>query len=303
MAYKSFRLGGLKLSLNADRTAAGVSLSFSGPSWDGIVNRLRGPRRIKADGAGQAETAPQPERTPGTLAEEVAGITWYHTIELAPGLRTPGQFDHQPLLPHYRLPERLDGQRVLDVATFDGFWAFEFERRGAREVVALDLDRPAELDWPPKRLAEATPQQLAVRFGRGFALAQRELKSAVRRVGCNVYDLRPESFGMFDIVHAGDFLLHINSPVRALQNIAAVCSDHALISEVYFPQLEHHGSAPLVEYRGAAADVTWWHFSLPALERMVLDAGFRRVEVLSRFKYGPRGMPQTMHHAVLRASK
>ncbi len=40
--------------------------------------------------------------------------------------------------------------RVLDVGTWDGFWAFEMERRGA-DVVALDVEHESEYDWPPRR--------------------------------------------------------------------------------------------------------------------------------------------------------
>ena len=203
----------------------------------------------------------------------------------------------------YRLPESVAGLRVLDVATFDGFWAFEFERRGAREVLALDLDKPVELDFPPKRLAQATAQDREKKFGRGFEIAKSALQSRVERVTCSVYDLDCGRFGMFDIVHAGDFLVHLHSPVRALQNIAAVCSGHAIISEVYSPDLDRPGADRLIEYRGGAQDVTWWRFSLAALEQMVLDAGFSRVEILARFKYGPRGRPRTMHHVVMRAFK
>jgi tRNA (mo5U34)-methyltransferase len=203
----------------------------------------------------------------------------------------------------YRLPESVAGLRVLDVATFDGFWAFEFERRGAGEVLALDLDKPVELDFPPKLLAQATAQDREKKFGRGFEIAKSALQSRVQRVTCSVYDLDCSKFGMFDIVHTGDFLVHLHSPVRALQNIAAVCRGHAIISEVYSPDLDRPGADRLIEYRGGAQDVSWWRFSLAALEQMVLDAGFSRVETLARFKYGPRGRPRTMNHVVLRAFK
>jgi hypothetical protein len=52
------------------------------------------------------------------------------------------------VLHHYPIPEDLSGKRCLDVATMDGFWAFEMERRGAASVTALDLEDPDELDWP-----------------------------------------------------------------------------------------------------------------------------------------------------------
>ena len=43
-----------------------------------------------------------------------------------------GEYDHRELVPHYGVPDDLAGQSCLDVGTADGFWAFEFERRGAR---------------------------------------------------------------------------------------------------------------------------------------------------------------------------
>src|SRR5215212_6968797 len=78
------------------------------------------------------------------------GMGWYHTIELAPGQETEGMFDLRPFVDRYGLPESLEGKRCLDVGTWDGFWAFEIERRGG-EVVGIDLDDERLLDWPPRR--------------------------------------------------------------------------------------------------------------------------------------------------------
>ena len=43
---------------------------------------------------------------------------------------TEGMFDLRPVVDRYGLPARMDGMRALDVGTWDGFWAFEMERRG-----------------------------------------------------------------------------------------------------------------------------------------------------------------------------
>lgn len=59
------------------------------------------------------------------LAERVSELEWYHTLELEPGLVTKGVFDLRLHVSRYGLPERMDGMRVLEVGTFDGFWAFE----------------------------------------------------------------------------------------------------------------------------------------------------------------------------------
>ena len=44
---------------------------------------------------------------------------------------TPGQHDLTPMLPHYGLPDDMAGLSVLDIGPAHGFFAFEFERRGA----------------------------------------------------------------------------------------------------------------------------------------------------------------------------
>src|SRR5919201_1823078 len=80
------------------------------------------------------------------LAREVESTWWYHTIELAPGVETPGYYDLRGILGDVPLPASLEGKRCLDVGTFDGFWAFEMERRAIgssverRELSVHDLD-------------------------------------------------------------------------------------------------------------------------------------------------------------------
>src|SRR3954464_2618660 len=104
------------------------------------------------------------------------------TIELAPGVVTPGRADWRHVR-GYVLPGDLRGRRALDVGTFDGFWAFELERRGA-EVVAIDVGAVDEAQWPPlqrERLRERA-RGWDIELGRGFALASEALGSRARRV-------------------------------------------------------------------------------------------------------------------------
>jgi tRNA (mo5U34)-methyltransferase len=66
--------------------------------------------------------------------------TWYHRIELAPGLVTPGVHDSQSglrILDGLGLPRDCSGLRVLDIGCRDGYFAFELGRRKAT-VVGLD---------------------------------------------------------------------------------------------------------------------------------------------------------------------
>jgi tRNA (mo5U34)-methyltransferase len=75
------------------------------------------------------------------LREEIAKFSyWYHRIELAPGVVTPG-FHLEALWEHLRsVRDKVDyrGKVVLDIASFDGMFAFEAEKKGARLIVATD---------------------------------------------------------------------------------------------------------------------------------------------------------------------
>ena len=67
---------------------------------------------------------------------------WFHTFALnrAAGLYTPGVArDHRYRIP--ALPACFDGLCVLDVGTFDGFYAFLAEARGAQRVIAIDNEQ------------------------------------------------------------------------------------------------------------------------------------------------------------------
>src|ERR1041384_7819399 len=70
---------------------------------------------------------------------------WWHTIDVGPNLVTPGAWDIRHLPAQIPWPDSLAGKRCLDVGTMDGFWAFEMERRGAGEVLAIDV-RDSEKD-------------------------------------------------------------------------------------------------------------------------------------------------------------
>ena len=290
MASRTLRLGPLQASLFGTPRRLGLELSFRlGDAPPMAWNRAPAP------------PAPVPDGAAADLAARVASVEWYHTIELAPGVVTPGVFDHRPLLPLYQLPERLDGMRVLDVATFDGFWAFEFERRGAAEVVAIDVPSLGDVDLPPRRRAAMTEAELAIPMGQGFEIAREALGSRVRRERMNVYDLSPERLGTFDLVHLGDVLLHLRDPLKALWNLRRMTRGTALVSDVFNPDLDRHPEVALLEYHRGRGDTVWWRIGANTLRAMLEDAGFENVEEVTRFRYGGRGQPARMWHAVFRA--
>jgi tRNA (mo5U34)-methyltransferase len=133
---------------------------------------------------------------------------WYHRIEVAPGVVTPGVNDSQMVLEALQLPESLEGMRVLDIGARDGFFSFECERRGAAEVVAIDYLTPEETGFP---------------IARELVGSQVELRQA------NVYDLSPEEFGSFDLVLFLGVLYHLRDPMLALDRIAEISTGQVIV--------------------------------------------------------------------------
>ena len=208
---------------------------------------------------------------------------WYHSIELPDGTVTPGSFDLRPTAPVVPLPERLDGLRCLDVGTWDGFWAFEMERRGAAEVVAIDIDDPDGWDWPPRERLSARRGGLAVlsaakRPGAGFAFAAAALGSSARRVERSVYELDPDVDGRFDVVFLGSLLLHLRDPVAALDRVRSVCGGQAVIADAVeaIPSWLRPNT-PVARLEGEERP-WWWQPNRAALHQMVRSAGFEIVE-------------------------
>ena len=229
------------------------------------------------------------------LAEDVLAIEWYHTLELAPGVITPGWFDLRPVVHDVGLPRSLEGKRCLDVGTFDGFWAFEMERRGAAEVVAVDVLDPAKWDWPAGS-DDAAREEIGRRkgSGRGFAIARDALGSSVVRHETSVYDVSPADLGMFDFVYAGSLLLHLRDPIGALRAMRSVCSGSAVLVDAVDLALSIlPGDRPLASLDGRGRP-WWWKPNVAALVRMAEAAGFEVVGAPRRL-FLPPGAGQPKH--------
>ena len=218
---------------------------------------------------------------------------WYHSIELGPGEVTPGWFDTRAAAAKVPLPDDLTGKRCLDVGTWDGFWAFEMERRGASEVIAIDIDDPDAWDWPPRERLETERHALAVLDavkgrGEGFRTAHERLGSRVERQNLSVYDLDPTKLGHFDVVFLGSLLLHLRDPVLALERLRSVCADIAVVADTVelIPTLRYPRK-PVVRLEGLDRP-WWWQPNRAALLRMIESAGFT-IETATQVYFVPLG--------------
>jgi tRNA (mo5U34)-methyltransferase len=210
-----------------------------------------------------------------TLAANAAQIAWWHGgMELGDGVVTKGpSMPAKDLLPRLNLPADLTGKTVLDIGTWDGFMAFECERRGAKKVVAVDSYvwdvANAALPWSTGRA--------------GFDLAHAAYASKVEAVECEVLDLSPDALGTFDIVLFLGVLYHMRHPLLALERVAAMTAD-LLIVESHV--ITDKANTPLMRfYPGDELNkdgTNWWGPNACCIEAMLCDVGFAHVQIVSQ---------------------
>ena len=211
--------------------------------------------------------------------EDALRREWYHCIELAPGVVTPGWYDPRPIVDRLPIPGSLAGARCLDVGTFDGFWAFEMERRGAAEVVAVDVLTPEAWDWP----AGSSPETIGAlarrqEGGRGFEIAREALGSGVVRHDLSVYELAREEIGEFDFVYLGSLLIHLRDPIRALERVRSVCRGRLLVVDAIDWWLTLRMPRTAAARLDGMGRPWWWKPNRAGLARMLHASGFRLVQ-------------------------
>ena len=143
---------------------------------------------------------------------------WFHQIDLGNGIITPGPDRSHDKLVGVGFPDDLTGKTVLDVGTFNGYYAFEAEKRGASRVVAAD-----EFIW------RRDPRTRAA-----FDFAHNVLDSKVEAVTVTIEDMTPELIGTFDLVLFMGIIYHAEDPMRYLR----IC--HALTAPGGTAIIESH---------------------------------------------------------------
>ena len=228
-------------------------------------------------------------RTPQQIADlqrRVAEIqSWYHQIDLGDGVVTPGHFRMADYLGHYHLPARMDGLRVLDVGASTGFFAYEFERRGAAEVVAVELPSWADHDWTPRYRREYQQKHAGERANidrevmrDGFTVVGQALGSKrVKRIWKTIYDLRASELGTFDVVFSGAMLMHVRDPVLGIQRMRECCKPEGRLI-VSISTSMPDAVEPVARFVGEWDQCNWWQMSPPCLDAVLRCCDFTTIE-------------------------
>jgi tRNA (mo5U34)-methyltransferase len=216
-----------------------------------------------------------------TLQNRVDEIDWFHSMNIAPGVRSKGHYDPSIHFDRAQFPTNLTGKSVLDIGAWDGFYSFEAERRGASRVLATDSWAWQGRSPLPFREGDPTP-----RFGskRGFDLVHEVRDSKVESMEIDVMDLSPEKVGTFDVVCFLGVLYHLPHMFLAIEKVASVCDGLLILETQTDMLLSRRPSAafyPGDDLRGDESN--WWAPNLPGLSGMLRAAGFTDIE----FKWAP----------------
>ena len=222
-----------------------------------------------------------------SLKRRIAEIqSWYHRIDLGDGIETPGPLRMADFLGWYHFPERLDGQRVLDVGASNGFFAYEFERRGAEEVIALELPTWGDHDWTPRyrreymRLSSSREREHidSAVIDDGFAIVGEALGSTrVRRIRRTIYDLDASELGQFDLVFSGAMLMHVRDPILGIQRMRECCKPTGRLI-VSVSTFRTDAQEPIARFVGQWDQCNWWQMSPSAMRAVLTCCDFDRIE-------------------------
>jgi len=198
---------------------------------------------------------------------------WFHKIEVLPGYYSGGWNDPSTeKLPFYGLPQDLTGMRVLDIGCAEGFFSFEAERRGAREVIGID----------------SFPESI-----RRFNIVKTARQSNAVAFLMNVYDLAPKRLGTFDLVLFYGVFYHLRHPQYAMERVRSVCTGDLLFQTHTWEEEAIRGT-PWARfyphgYHASGKDYsTWdgtvfWLFNGACCVAMLDHVGFTNIKIISDY--------------------
>ena len=164
----------------------------------------------------------------------------------------------------------LNGKSVLDIGSWDGLHAFLAESMGASKVLATDVWEGGTDSDNPDWWADAHGNgDLAIRT------AKKLRESSVDHQHLSVYDLSDADIGPFDYTLFPSVLYHLKHPFMALEEVAAVTEECAIIETKTAP-LNVSG----MKFYGGEG-TPWWNPNREGLQDMVESAGFNRVEIVA----------------------
>jgi tRNA (mo5U34)-methyltransferase len=221
------------------------------------------------------------EADPGAARRVLERVPlWFHTFALnrEHGLYTPGiARDHRYRVPF--LPASFAGQRVLDVGTFDGFYAYLAEHRGAARVLAVDNEQ--YVAWIKARWG------VELRGGEGFRAIGELFDSSVEYRRGDALALA-DTGERFDVVFCFGILHRVENPLGLLRRLGGLLAPGGnVLVETYGMSDDGRVDQHMIEVMQsgevyAGDDYVYWGFGAGGLASLGRLAGLPDVEVGER---------------------
>jgi tRNA (mo5U34)-methyltransferase len=193
-------------------------------------------------------------------------VGWFHSIDFGNGPVTQGFATAEALskrLVSLGLEESIAGATFLDIASWDGFYAFQAESLGASRVLATDYFCWGHGGWGTKG---------------GFLLAREIIDSKVEDKDIEVNDLSPETVGIWNIVLFSGIFYHMRDPIKALSAAASVTKNRLIVeTHVDHDDIER----PIMRYvPRVPGDATsnYWRPNTTMLVTLLRELGFSRID-------------------------
>jgi tRNA (mo5U34)-methyltransferase len=202
---------------------------------------------------------------------------WFHTFALnrEQGIYAPGSArDHRYRIP--AIPADFGGLSVLDVGSFDGFYAFLAERRGSPRVVAVDNEQYTE--WVPASWG------VKLSGGEGFRAIHGLLGSSVeyRRIDAFELDRLEEAF---DFILCCGILHRVEAPRRLLEVLRRrLATGGRVLVETHGVFENPEDGNPIHRYGPGEVypddAYVYWGFTAGGLDQLARAAGYAGFEAL-----------------------
>ena len=182
---------------------------------------------------------------------------WWHTIRFGDTI-TPGETaERTHVWKTMAFPHSLTGKSVLDIGSWDGYYSFEAERRGADKVVAVEFD-PSH--------------------ARGFKVGKRIIGSDVDYFILDAHEVDCIRMN-FDVINWMGNYYHLRDPIPTLEKIYSKLRHGGLLI------IEGHVLIDGSRVRKLPPDESHDHsrylFSVEEIEEQCKLCGFMSTEVVS----------------------
>lgn len=245
---------------------------------------------------------------------------WYHCFRHE-GMISNGTYDVEKYIDYYGFDSNYSGRTVLDVGCSDGYFSIWMKKQGAQRVLGVDSNKyDGSLAFVPSNALRKSHEEKYMQYSDDYAtfrsvyeylglstpnkllLMRKLLGLDVEFDNGSVYDLSP--YGEFDVVMCNDLLEHLRDPITAVEQLYFATREKCIItvsSAMKTSWLDRN--KPLATYVAHIGGGSFFNLSESAAVAICHSAGFKKVDVVSRFDMMNRKHSVVNPHFVIHAFK